>query len=75
MSASAVSNDLRQQLGLHKPVATVKVCRVRKEDIVHNGYLPTMEVDAQTYEVRADRVLLTCEPASVLPMAQRCFLF
>ena len=43
--------------------------------MVHNGYLPKMEIDAQTYEVRADGQLLTCEPASVLPMAQRYFLF
>jgi len=51
----------------------VKGCRsVRKTDI---NYLPTMEIDAQTYEVRADGVLLTCEPAKELPMAQRYFLF
>ena len=43
--------------------------------MVLNGATPTIEVDAQTYEVRADGVLLTCEPASVLPMAQRYFLF
>ena len=43
--------------------------------MVHNGYTPRMEVDAQTYTVRADGQLLTCEPATVLPMAQRYFLF
>ena len=43
--------------------------------MVHNAYTPTMQIDAQTYEVRADGVLLTCEPATVLPMAQRYFLF
>jgi len=43
--------------------------------MVHNHYAPVMQNDAQTYEVRADGVLLTCEPASVLPMAQRYFLF
>ena len=76
MSASAVHNELHAQLGLHKPVAAVKGCRgVRKQQMVHNSYLPKMEVDAQTYQVRADGVLLTCEPASVLPMAQRYFLF
>jgi len=54
----------------------VKGCRnVKKQHMVHNHYAPAMEVDAQTYEVRADGVLLTCEPASVLPMAQRYFLF
>jgi urease subunit alpha len=48
---------------------------VNKTHIVHNAYLPTMEIDAQTYSVRADGQLLTCEPAKVLPMAQRYFLF
>jgi urease subunit alpha len=43
--------------------------------MVHNAYTPVMEIDAQTYAVRADGQLLTCEPASVLPMAQRYFLF
>jgi urease subunit alpha len=43
--------------------------------MVHNHYLPRMEIDAQTYTVRADGQLLTCEPATVLPMAQRYFLF
>ena len=63
-------------LGLRKPVAAVKGCRgVSKRDMVHNGYAPKMEIDPQTYEVRADGVLLTCEPAKVLPMAQRYFLF
>jgi urease subunit alpha len=54
----------------------VKGCRtVRKADMLLNNYLPVMEIDAQTYEVRADGVLLTCEPAKELPMAQRYFLF
>jgi urease subunit alpha len=44
-------------------------------DMIHNDYLPVMQIDAQTYEVRADGQLLTCEPAAVLPMAQRYFLF
>jgi urease subunit alpha len=43
--------------------------------MVHNNAMPVMEIDAQTYEVRADGLLLTCEPASVLPMAQKYFLF
>jgi urease subunit alpha len=76
MSGAAVNADLHQQLNLHKRVAAVKGCRsVRKHDMVHNAYLPAMEVDAQTYAVRADGVLLTCEPATMLPMAQRYFLF
>ena len=47
----------------------------KKADMVHNAYLPKMEIDAQTYEVRADGQLLTCDPATLLPMAQRYFLF
>ena len=46
-----------------------------KQDMVHDDYTPLMQIDAQTYEVRADGQLLTCEPATVLPMAQRYFLF
>ena len=63
-------------LKLNKPLAAVKNMRkLRKSDMIHNGYTPTMEVDSETYEVRADGQLLVCEPASVLPMAQRYFLF
>lgn len=65
-----------EKLGLAKTLVPVHGCRsVKKTDMVHNHYLPTMEIDAQTYEVRADGVLLTCEPAKSLPMAQRYFLF
>jgi urease subunit alpha len=65
-----------ERLGLHKPLATVRGCRtVKKADMLLNNYLPVMEIDAQSYEVRADGQLLTCEPASELPMAQRYFLF
>ena len=54
----------------------MKHCRtVTKRDMVLNAYTPVMQIDAQTYEVRADGELLTCEPATVLPMAQRYFLF
>jgi urease subunit alpha len=56
-------------------VAVRNTRKIGKPDMVLNGATPTIEVDAQTYEVRADGVLLTCEPASVLPMAQRYFLF
>jgi urease subunit alpha len=48
---------------------------VTKADLIHNSYLPNIEVDPQTYEVRADGELLICEPLSVLPLAQRYFLF
>ncbi|MDD0974211.1 urease subunit alpha [Pseudomonas fontis] len=76
LSQAAVQRGVHQQLGLRSLIGTVSGCRtVRKPDMVHNGLLPTIEVDAQTYEVRANGELLVCEPASVLPMAQRYFLF
>ena len=76
MSRAAVDSGLAERLELRKAIATVRGCRtVGKADMLHNGYAPRMQVDAQTYEVRADGTLLTCEPASVLPMAQRYFLF
>ncbi len=76
LSQSAIDGGVQDVLGLHKRIAAVKNCRtVQKQHMVHNHYAPKMEVDAQTYHVRADGVLLTCEPASVLPMAQRYFLF
>ncbi|MEO7853472.1 MAG: urease subunit alpha, partial [Rubrivivax sp.] len=76
VSQSALSSGIAESYGLHKRLAAVKACRtVKKTDMVHNDYLPLMQIDAQTYEVRADGQLLTCEPASVLPMAQRYFLF
>jgi urease subunit alpha len=76
MSQTAVSSGLNEVLGLRKRVSAVKGCRsVKKRDMRLNDHLPRMEIDAQTYEVRADGVLLTCEPATVLPMAQRYFLF
>ena len=65
-----------ESYGLHKRLTAVKGCRtVKKQHMLHNAYLPVMEIDAQTYQVRADGQLLTCEPATVLPMAQRYFLF
>ncbi|MBI5924097.1 MAG: urease subunit alpha [Aquabacterium sp.] len=76
MSQAAISAELPQQYGLKKQVVGVKGCRtVKKTDMVHNAYMPVMEIDAQTYQVRADGQLLTCEPATSLPMAQRYFLF
>jgi urease subunit alpha len=75
-SQAAIAGGIPDVLGLRKQVAAVKGCRsVRKQAMVHNAYLPTMEIDPQTYAVRADGVLLSCEPATVLPMAQRYFLF
>ena len=65
-----------ERYGLSKTLAAVQNIRsVGKKDMVHNAYAPHMEVDAQTYAVRADGVLLTCEPATSLPMTQRYFLF
>jgi urease subunit alpha len=61
---------------LHKPlVAVAGTRRLVKSDLIHNGYTPSIEVDPQNYQVRADGELLTCEPAASLPMAQRYFLF
>jgi urease subunit alpha len=56
-------------------VAAKGMRRLRKRDMVHNGATPKLEVDAQTYRVWADGEPLTCEPAKVLPLAQRYFLF
>jgi urease subunit alpha len=76
VSQAALASGVAEGYGLRKPLAAVKACRtVKKSDMVHNDYLPRMQIDAQTYEVRADGQLLTCEPAAVLPMAQRYFLF
>ena len=76
MCHTAMNNDLGDQLGLKKRLSVEKDCRsVKKQDMVHNHYLPTMEIDAQTYRVRADGQLLTCDPATVLPMAQKYFVF
>jgi urease subunit alpha len=65
---------LAEQLGLHRRAVAVKNTRnITKRDRVLNDYLPVMEVDSQTYEGRADGMLLICEPARVLPLAQRHF--
>jgi urease subunit alpha len=71
--AALKSSSLRK---LKKPLVAVKNTRkLGKMDMVHNATLPEMSVDPETYEVRADGELLVCEPAKVLPMAQRYFLF
>ncbi len=76
VSQAAYDAGIGDTLKLNKPVAAVKNTRsLRKSDMIHNDYVPQMEVDAETYEVRADGQLLVCQPASVLPMAQRYFLF
>ncbi len=76
VSRAALEAGIGQRLGLRKRLDAVRGTRaVRKKDMVLNDALPKMEVDPQTYEVRADGQLLTCEPATVLPLAQRYFLF
>jgi len=76
VSQAGLAAGIGQRFGLNKTLAAVQGVRgITKRDMVHNGYLPRMEVDPQTYAVRADGQLLTCEPASSLPMTQRYFLF
>ena len=76
VSQAGLTAGIGERFGLRKTLSAVHNIRgIRKRDMVHNSYTPTMEVDAQTYTVRADGQLLTCEPATVLPMAQRYFLF
>jgi urease subunit alpha len=76
ISQAACDRDIATQLGLHKATVAVSGTRqISKRDMKLNDYLPEMEVDPETYEVRADGELLICEPATVLPMAQRYFLF
>ncbi|WP_321492551.1 urease subunit alpha [uncultured Desulfobacter sp.] len=76
VSGTSLEKGMLDSAGLQSRLIPVKACRaIGKKDMIHNTYQPHMEVDPQTYEVRADGELLTCEPASVLPMAQRYFLF
>jgi urease subunit alpha len=76
MSRVGMEAEVPAQLGLAKRVVAVEHCRqIGKADMVHNHATPRIEVNPETYEVRADGELLTCEPAAVLPMAQRYFLF
>ena len=76
VSRAALEAGVGERLKLRKRLDAVRGTRtVRKRDLVHNDALPVMEVDPQTYEVRADGQLLTCAPASVLPLAQKYFLF
>ncbi|QIZ71296.1 urease subunit alpha [Oxynema aestuarii] len=76
MSQAAIDNEIPAQLGLQKQAIAVRETRnIGKKDMKLNDALPAIEVDPETYEVRADGELLTCEPAEVLPLAQRYFLF
>ncbi len=76
VSQAGLDAGLAEQLKLNKTLIAVKNTRhVRKKDMIHNSLTPKMEVDSETYEVRANGELLVCEPAKILPMAQRYFLF
>ena len=76
VSKAALENEMVRSLGLHRElVAVTGVRAIGKKQMIHNDSTPHIEVDPETYEVRADGQLLTCEPADVLPMAQRYFLF
>ncbi len=76
LSKAAADAGVANKLGLSSMIGSVYGNRsVTKKDMIHNSYQPHIDVDSQTYQVRADGVLLTCEPATVLPMAQRYFLF
>jgi urease subunit alpha len=76
VSAAAQAEGIAEQLGLAKTTMPVENTRtISKADMVHNAYCPDIEVNPETYEVRADGELLTCEPAEELPMAQRYFMY
>jgi urease subunit alpha len=76
VSQAAMQNKALAALGLSKSLVPVRGTRtVRKTNMIHNDYMPSIDVDPETYIVRADGILLACEPAAVLPMAQRYFLF
>ncbi|GBQ06304.1 urease subunit alpha [Saccharibacter floricola] len=77
VSQAALDDDIGHKLGLKRRLSAVRNVRggIGKADMIHNNSMPKIDVDPETYEVRADGELLTCEPAPVLPMAQRYFLF
>ncbi|MCX5617276.1 urease subunit alpha [Bombella sp. TMW 2.2543] len=77
VSQAALEDEVGRKLGLKRPLSAVRNTRggIGKADMVHNSAMPHIEVDPETYEVRVDGEPLTCEPAAVLPMAQRYFLF
>jgi urease subunit alpha len=76
VSKAAVTAGIGRKLGIQKQLVAVKGTRkISKKNMIHNSATPDITVDPETYEVTADGELLTCEPAQVLPMAQRYFLF
>jgi len=76
VSQAGLAGGIKERYGLAKALSAVRNIRgIQKRHMIHNAYAPRMEIDAQTYAVRADGELLTCEAAVTLPMAQRYFLF
>jgi urease subunit alpha len=76
VSGASLKAEVPRKLGLQRKIVAVKNCRgLTKRNMIHNDALPKIDVDPETYEVRADGQLLTCEPSKILPMAQRYFLF
>jgi urease beta subunit len=76
VSMAALDAGVVEKTGMQKRAVAVRGTRkITKASMIHNNYLPVVEVDPQTYQVRADGQLLVCEPAAVLPLAQRYFLF
>lgn len=76
ISQAAEKLNVAQKLGLQSQIGIAKNCRnINKKQMIHNNWQPNIHVDPQTYEVKADNQLLNCEPAAILPMAQRYFLF
>ena len=77
VSQAALARGVKGRLGIEKEVIAVENVRggLSKKSMIHNDATPAIEVDPETYEVRADGERLTCEPATVLPLAQRYFLF
>ena len=75
-SKAAVKSGLGKKLGIQKQLVAVENTRkIGKKSMIHNCATPDLQIDPETYEVRADGELLTCEPAEVLPMAQRYFMY
>jgi len=76
VSKASMESGFIERIGLQKNVLPVQRCRnISKKDMVHNNATPKIEVDPETYEVKVDGEIITCEPLKVLPMAQRYFLF
>jgi urease subunit alpha len=76
VSQESYDKNIMEHLKLNSMIGVVKACRsVDKSSMIHNNYQPNIEVDPQTYEVKADGELLTCEPATEVALAQRYFLF